>query len=173
MELPNFYAILEATVRYDPELSFFEKVLYAEITALANKFSYCYAKNSYFEKVFDKSKRTIQRGISNLEQRGYINIQFVEQERRLFVNARMYEFLKNHPHLDMRGDKFDMGGYDKNDIGGMTKMSPINNININNTSKNINDNIAHARTYPHFKTDDEIEEDKKHLKEFYDSFMQK
>lgn len=36
-EQPNYYAIILASVRYDNTLKFAEKLLYGEITALANK----------------------------------------------------------------------------------------------------------------------------------------
>jgi hypothetical protein len=37
METPNFYAIIPADIRYSKELSMFQKLLYAEITALTQK----------------------------------------------------------------------------------------------------------------------------------------
>ena len=45
---PNYFGILPANVRYDKRLKPMEKILYTEITALANKKGYCYATNSYF-----------------------------------------------------------------------------------------------------------------------------
>ena len=44
-ELPNYYAVIPATVRYDNMLKSAEKVLYSEITALASKNGYCFAQN--------------------------------------------------------------------------------------------------------------------------------
>ena len=43
----SYYSILPATVRYNEQLKPNEKLLYSEITALANKNGYCYAKNKY------------------------------------------------------------------------------------------------------------------------------
>ncbi len=37
-ERPTYYAVLPATVRYDNALSEFQKLLFAEITALADKY---------------------------------------------------------------------------------------------------------------------------------------
>ena len=51
-ELPNYYAIIPATVRYDNRLKSAEKLIYSEITALANKNGYCFAKNKYFTELF-------------------------------------------------------------------------------------------------------------------------
>jgi hypothetical protein len=36
-EHPSFYAIIPAHVRYDTEISEFQKLLYSEITALVDK----------------------------------------------------------------------------------------------------------------------------------------
>ena len=67
MEQPNYYSILTADVRYDPNLSASEKICYSEITALANKYGYCYATNGYFAKLYGVKKYTITRWIKNLE----------------------------------------------------------------------------------------------------------
>ena len=50
-EQPNYYAIIPATVRYDTNLKYAEKLLYGEITALANKNGYCYTQNKYLADV--------------------------------------------------------------------------------------------------------------------------
>lgn len=69
---PNYYSILPAKVRYDDGLSWFEKVLYAEITALSNKLGYCYAPNSYFSGNFSISDKTVTRAVKNLNVKGLI-----------------------------------------------------------------------------------------------------
>ncbi len=44
---PGYWAVLPATVRYDKTLRPNAKLLYAEITALADARGYCWATNSY------------------------------------------------------------------------------------------------------------------------------
>ena len=44
-ERPSYYSIITADVRYDKSLKDKAKLLYSEITALANKNGYCYASN--------------------------------------------------------------------------------------------------------------------------------
>ena len=70
----NYYAIIPATVRYDKNLKLAEKLLYGEITALANKNGYCYALNRYFANLYSVSIETVSRWLAHLRQLGYIKI---------------------------------------------------------------------------------------------------
>ena len=76
-EKPNYYAILTADVRYDGELNFGARLLYAEITALSNVDGSCWASDDYFVKLYEVSKRTIQLWLKSLEDRGYISREVV------------------------------------------------------------------------------------------------
>lgn len=66
-EQVNYYAIIPATVRYNKELKFAERLLYGEITALTNKRGYCFATNRYFSQLYDVTTETISRWISHLK----------------------------------------------------------------------------------------------------------
>lgn len=66
-EQVNYYAIIPATVRYNPELKFAERLLYGEITALTNKRGYCFATNRYFSELYNVTTETISRWISHLK----------------------------------------------------------------------------------------------------------
>jgi hypothetical protein len=72
-EKPSYYAIIPAHVRYDPRLKANEKLLFGEITALANKNGICYANNNYFANLYDVSITSISIWIKNLCDCGYIN----------------------------------------------------------------------------------------------------
>lgn len=72
MEKPNFYSILVPGIRYNRKLTWFDKVLYSEISALTNVKGFCYARNVYFEKVFDVSTSTVTRSIKRLEDNDFI-----------------------------------------------------------------------------------------------------
>lgn len=71
-EQPNYYSVLPANVRYDNRLKANEKLLYSEITALANINGYCYASNGYFAKLYGVSKVSISNWINNLIRCGYL-----------------------------------------------------------------------------------------------------
>ena len=75
MPNPNYYAILPANIRYHSSLTANEKILYAEITALASKEGYCWATNKYFASLYGVSPRTITRWISKMHDLGFISIE--------------------------------------------------------------------------------------------------
>lgn len=130
MEKPAFFSILTARVRYSEHLTDFEKILFSEISALTEKNGYCYAKNAYFADVFNKTIRTIQRGLENLKKHNFIEIEILENENKETIERRIY--IKTEPKdvskMTPSHDKNDTPPHDKNDT--------LNNINIyNNTSK--------------------------------------
>ncbi|CCI82013.1 helix-turn-helix domain-containing protein [Lactobacillus hominis] len=88
-EQPSYYSVLTANVRYDKKLKAHEKVLFSEITALANKNGYCTATNSYFANLYDKSKTTISNWINHLKERGYLKI-FIEKDGKQIISRKLY-----------------------------------------------------------------------------------
>ena len=76
-EKRSYYAVIPATVRYDENLVAGAKLLYGEITALANERGYCWATNDYFSKLYSVSKRTISTWIKCLCEAGYITAEFI------------------------------------------------------------------------------------------------
>ena len=85
---PAYWAVLPASVRYDPELSPNAKLLYAEISALTGETGYCYASNSYFEINFEWSTRTVSRLIRQLAEKGFIRVEDGDggaAERRIYA----------------------------------------------------------------------------------------
>ncbi len=72
--MPNKYSILPAEIRYNKNLSFGEKVMYAEITACADENGVCTVTNEHFLRAFDKSTKWISNSITNLKRNGYIDV---------------------------------------------------------------------------------------------------
>lgn len=146
MEQPNYYSILPANVRYDKELKANEKLLFSEITALANKQGYCHAWNSYFADLYGVSKTTISNWINHLKERGYLKIVTIKdgkeiKKRKLYPNDTPVEENDNTTIKE----KFNTPS--KNDGEGIKEKlkSPIkenfkeNITSINTTSKNKDD----------------------------------
>lgn len=109
---PAYYAVLSAKVRYDKKLTPNAKLLYAEITALSNNLGFCYAKNRYFEKLYGKSKQSINSWLRQLEKQGYIErhiyrkkgskeilnryITLIEKPTKINLNRPIEEILKDN-----------------------------------------------------------------------------
>lgn len=71
-EKPSFYAVIPADVRYDTALPPNAKLLYGEISSLANASGVCSAGNQYFSDLYGLTDRTIRSLIQSLEKSGYI-----------------------------------------------------------------------------------------------------
>ena len=88
---PSYYSIITANVRYDNRLTDSEKLLFAEITSLSNKYGYCTASNGYFAKLYEVTKVTISRRIANLKECGYLNVEIVREGNEI-KQRKMYPF---------------------------------------------------------------------------------
>ncbi|NKC66721.1 helix-turn-helix domain-containing protein [Vagococcus fluvialis] len=71
-ESPGYYAVIPAKIRYSKNLIPNSKLLYGEITALCNEKGFCWASDSYFQKLYGVSKSTVQRWLDSLEKEGFI-----------------------------------------------------------------------------------------------------
>ena len=92
---PAYFAILPANVRYDKELKLLSRLLYAEITSLCNKEGYCWASNKYFANLYQVSIQTISNCISQLKEKGYIQLEMIYKEGTkeiLYRYIRIFEY---------------------------------------------------------------------------------
>jgi len=131
-ETPSYYAIIPANVRYSKDLSAQEKLLYAEITALANKKGYCFASNAYFSKLYGQAIRTIRRQVSNLEKFNFISTHIIYNddtkevlERRIYLKQEV--FTPGDKNVPTPGDKNVPTPGDKNVPTPGDKNVPHNN----------------------------------------------
>lgn len=116
MEQPSYFAVIPANVRY-AKISANAKLLYGEITALANKEGYCWASNKYFATLYGVKERAIRDWVGQLRDNGFVYVEIEnETERRIYVNL---------------GEK-SPGGRRKI-TGGVGEKSPHNNT-VNNTT---------------------------------------
>ncbi|MBR2677813.1 MAG: DnaD domain protein [Bacilli bacterium] len=82
-EKPNYYAVIPAEVRYDSDLRANEKILYGEITALADKSGECYASNNYFAELYGVTPQAISKWIINLKDKEYVDITYVNKGKMI------------------------------------------------------------------------------------------
>ena len=117
---PSYYAIISAEVRYDKKLSANAKLLYGEITCLTNENGFCFVNNKYFADLYEKSKVTISKWISELVVNGYVSTSYTYKEGSKEIDKRYISILK--------------GGVKENLKGGIKENFKDNNTSINNTS---------------------------------------
>ena len=91
-EIPTYYTMLSASIRYDKRLKASEKILFSEIAFLSQKKGYCYASNRYLAKLYGVSKDTISKRIQNLKKCEYIDPKTIYkddgktvEERKIFI----------------------------------------------------------------------------------------
>lgn len=86
----NYYAIIPATIRYNEKLKPNEKLLYGELTALSNKYGYCYAQNRYFANLYRVNNETVSRWLSHLQELGFIRIEIKRNEKKEIIARYIY-----------------------------------------------------------------------------------
>ena len=121
-EKPSYYAIIPAKVRYAKGLTPNAKLLYAEITALAQKDGSCWASNKYFSDLYNVSTVTISRWVSSLVDNKFI--------------IRKITYKKGTKEIDKRYLQLCNEGINNNDNSPIIKNVKDNNTSINNTSTN-------------------------------------
>ena len=134
-ENKNYYAIIPANVRYDPNLKDKAKLLYGEITALCNEKGYCWATNDYFANLYGVSKTTISLLIKNLIEKGYIKSQIIYKEGSKEILNR-YLSIVNDPIKENLNTPIKENLKD-------------NNTSFNNTFNNTYEIYSPAKAEPH------------------------
>lgn len=85
----SYYAVIPAEVRYSNKLTANAKLLYGEITALANQEGKCTANNKYFAELYNVSTVSISKWISQLAQEGFLTIQFFYKKDSKEIETRV------------------------------------------------------------------------------------
>ena len=122
-EKPNYYAVIPANVRYDNDLRANEKLLYGEITALAQKTGECWANNKYFSELYEVKPNAIATWIRHLKEKEYILVDYEYSGREIAKRI-----------IKIGGIQKDSTYSQKDSRGGIQKGEE-NNTSINNTSK--------------------------------------
>lgn len=156
MDKPNYYAIIPGEVRYDKDLRANEKLLFAEITALASKEGFCWATNSYFANLFGVSTRVITTWISHLKKKKYIRVETVRNENRVLERKI---FIGMELNFVGYGTKVPEGYGTKLPEGTEQKFQENNtredNTYLNNTYKDIL-SYLNEKTGKHLKLTDSV-----------------
>lgn len=139
VERPSYYSIITANVRYDNRLTDSEKLLFAEITSLSNKFGYCSATNRYFAELYEVTKVTISRRISKLKEYGYVKVEIVREgneikQRKLYPITIPLAPINTNDNTGNNNN--DNTPINTNDNTGINTNVKDNNTSNNNTSNN-------------------------------------
>lgn len=150
-EQPSYYSIITANVRYDNRLTDSEKLLFAEITSLSNKYGYCTATNSYFARLYEVVKETISRRISNLTKYGYLKIETVKDGKQI-KQRKMYPLTQSSIPIDVKiNTPIDNSVNTPIDANVKENNTSINNTSINNINR-INTLSGNPTTHqPHYQ----------------------
>ena len=145
---PNYYAILPAAVRYDKELKSSEKILYAEITALANKEGYCWSTNNYFAELYEVTKVTISTWISNLCEKGYIQRKLIYKDNSKEVLKRKLIPIKEKFNTPIKENFKDSSFTNNTSLSNNTRTNNNLKEKINKKEKNILSIMKKIPNYP-------------------------
>lgn len=132
-EKPNYYAIIPATVRYDTRLKANEKLLYGEITALAEKTGECWASNSYFANLYSVDPSAISKWIKNLNDCNYIKTDCIYKNNSKEIERRVIKMVL--PNIKRGIDKSTRGVL-TNGVEGYCQKDKDNTTSTNTTSIN-------------------------------------
>lgn len=165
-----YYAIIPANVRYDKDLAPNAKLLYGEITALCNEKGYCWASNQYFADLYHSSISAVQKWVSALVKKGYINLELVYKEgtkqilqRKLYITPGVNIYTTSHKNL------YDPGV--KNYMTPGVNICVENNKDINNTFNNKKDVYTHKHKYGEYQHVLLTDKEHTHLVELYGSSL--
>lgn len=92
---PSYYANIPATARYDKRLTLGARMLYGEVTALANTKGYAWPSNKYFARLYDVNNSTISRWINQLVSFDYLSMKLIykkgtKQIEKRYLNISKY-----------------------------------------------------------------------------------
>lgn len=127
---PGYYAILPARVRYDKRLCPMARLLYAEITALAQADGACWARTVYFCNLYGVAEGTVYRWLSALQKCGYIQAEKLTKNG--MVSGRRITLIPELPPSSQKCED-DLSKMRVTSSQKCEVFNRYNNLNINNT----------------------------------------
>lgn len=79
------YIIIPSIIIVNDKLNSTEKLIMGIIYSLSLKNNVCFATNSYFAKQLKVSNRTITSSLSKLKSEGYIYVEMVDNNRKIYL----------------------------------------------------------------------------------------
>jgi len=108
-QVPSYYAIIPANVRYFQGIPMGSKLMYAEISSLCNKHGYCWAKDQYFADLYGISVRTIKRWMEILRKNELIFVDSIKPkmawDRKIWISKEIKEKFTKGQKCPLEGTK--------------------------------------------------------------------
>ena len=86
MAFIRYFISVPRIILNDQTCSQTDKLVYGMINSLSNNKEYCYASNSYFANQLSVKEKTISNSINNLKRKKYIDVKFINSQRRIYLN---------------------------------------------------------------------------------------
>lgn len=130
----SLFSVIPARVRDDHSLRPNAKLLYGELSALAQAEGYCWAFNSYLAEQLGVAAKTVEGLLRQLRDRGHIQLE-VERDPETNEVLRRKIWICGPPGSSVPPPLKNEGRSPQNQGDPPLKNEGENNININNTSK--------------------------------------
>ncbi len=126
MAFIRYFIAVPRIILNDQTCSQTDKLVYGVINSLSNNKEYCYASNSYFANTLSVKEKTISNSINYLKRKKYIDVKFVNGQRRIYLNedivskenSKMLEKNENRnivKNYQYKRKKYTRNNYNKND----------------------------------------------------------
>lgn len=86
MAFIRYFIAVPRIILNDQTCSQTDKLVYGMINSLSSNKEYCYASNSYFANMLSVKEKTISNSINNLKRKKYIDVKFINSQRRIYLN---------------------------------------------------------------------------------------
>lgn len=104
MAFIRYFIAVPRIILNDQTCSQTDKLVYGMINSLSNNKEYCYASNSYFANQLSVKEKTISNPINNLKRKKYIDVKFINSQRRIYLNETIVSN-ENSKVLEKNEDK--------------------------------------------------------------------
>ncbi|MCX4249658.1 MAG: helix-turn-helix domain-containing protein [Bacilli bacterium] len=104
MAFIRYFIAVPRIILNDQTCSQTDKLVYGMINSLSNNKEYCYASNSYLANQLSVKEKTISNSINNLKRKKYIDVKFINSQRRIYLNETIVSN-ENSKVLEKNEDK--------------------------------------------------------------------
>lgn len=130
MAFIRYFIAVPRIILNDQTCSQTDKLVYGMINSLSNNKEYCYASNSYFANQLSVKEKTISNSINNLKRKKYIDVKFINSQRRIYLNETIVSkekskvLEKNEDKNIVKNYQYKRKEYTRNNNKNLTSIIP-------------------------------------------------